>query len=266
MFSFFIIQMNCASRISSLVLLVIFCSQNIVSAADVCLPLANETSQNFTHVSVSGDSCTQFCLSKSCNFSCSYDDCAQTCLAPATCMSACFDSKICSQACDGKCPEAELSCQADSCLQTCGAECIHITCNDTKNCTQSCDENCGKMSCHADASCIQSGHGEMMCDSETCQQTCTNSSSCALLHCNASTCKQTCNTKDCSMECTPEVKECTQNCTVGKCSFKCDKTSTKCIHICPGCDTESGDSAAMMLSATGLLTFMVVMHSFSMLF
>ena len=264
----------------------IFRCQNFILAADVC-----KTSANGTSIPKSVSVCSQRCLPNDvrCNFSCNYDDCGQTCAA-GTCVLSCFNSGICSQSCTIACPQ--LSCQADTCIQKCEkSDCPHMECTATKECTQTCNHmNCKSMSCQAlNASCIQSGHGDMTCNSETCTQsgdgsmtcdseTCSqsglgdmkcNSTNCTQscannscsLTCNATTCKQTCSTKDCSMTCLPGVKECTQNCTSGECPFMCDKATTKCVQICPKCMR----SSSISLRATYITLIMLAFQSISKL-
>ena len=122
--------MNCTSV--SLLVLVIFCCRNFISAADVCEKSAS-SSGTITPNPGRG-TCTQFCFMNdvTCDFSCNYTDCAQSCLA-GTCALSCFDGNICSQTCKtATC--SKLSCQADTCIQKCegSKKCSNMKCNATK--------------------------------------------------------------------------------------------------------------------------------------
>ena len=238
--------MNCTPGVTSLAL-VIFCCQTFILAADVC-----KTSTNGTSTPTSASVCKQRCLPNDvrCNFSCNYDDCEQTCAA-GTCALLCFNSRICSQSCTIACPQ--LSCQAATCIQKCEkSDCPDMECTATKKCTQTCNHmSCKSISCQAlNASCIQSGHGDMICNSDTCTQsgdgdmTC-NSETCTQsglgdMTCNSDTCTQsgpgdmTCNSETCTQsglgDMTCNSDNCTQSCTNNSCSLTCNATT--CMQTC----------------------------------
>lgn len=211
--------------IGKITLVISLCYEIQVSGNEVCSGSKGTNTK-------SDKLCTQICAPHSTcdDFQCSdYNECRLHC--SGHCNAVCTNSTYCDQSCNPSC--SGITCNSTQCSQICH-QCSKMVCNSMKKCSQQCNTGkCDNMMCRSNTSCIQSGYGDMKCESENCKQTCSKSN--CLLTCNARICHQKCVGGGCDMTCSLDVEECTQNCTNGSCSFNCDENNTKCIRICPQC-------------------------------
>ena len=190
-----------------LVIALIFTTGNFVEVS--------ATDKTICDVMPNNKTCNQYsCDQPPCSLQCiqSYDSCLQNC-NETTCNTVACSSSVtrCNQDCpNGYCKE--YRCDAMRCFQTCteGGNCTTMRCTNSMS----------------GSSCEQADAKELFCDSEICQQDCSN----------------------CTMMCSSSVKTCTQVCRSGNCFYQCD--AQKCQGNCPGDNCTKIKSSTTSTSAT----------------